>query len=421
MPAPETMEDLAPQQYSDMYQEPDAPLSDVRGSALRLVLYVGAGLLILFTTLAAVITIPRHLRFPFVLKGSTREKIYRFPDNVYIDARYVMPGEHVRRGGRLLAITSPRIASLIAAYNDALRRRELFAQSELAAYDARIDEARLEAKRLGVEIAQAEEERTYGKRKGESELRALAADAEHARKVYESQRQLHASGSTADLELKGAEARSIAASERLREAETRLMGEERALTSKARQLALDRDRASQTMAALDAEKRGRGATLDSDVESAAAAIELNYGPFRIDGGGLELLAPAEGVVSFVFDGERELPAGAILIKLKGSDSALYAAAQVPPELIGFIHAGAAAALEVTTFPHYHWGALRGSVTSVSLTPDEKGGYPLQVTIADAGKMGGKLGSGMTGEMSVAVEERTLFDILFEKIDEAWPD
>lgn len=414
-PEREGVSDLAPQQYMDMYQELDTPLSDVRGSALRMVVYGAIAFLLLFIILGSIITIPRHLQFPFVLKGSMQERIYRFPDNVYIDALYVRAGGSIRRGDPMIGVTSPRIASLVGDYNEGLRKRELFERSELPLYEARRESARLRQERLGSEIAETEEARTYRRRRGENELRSLAADADHARKVYESHRTLHASGSVSDLELKGAEARHIAAAERLRAAETGLEGEDRSLASRSRQLMLDRDMAAESVRELDAEIAGRRASLEEEIATARSAIELNYGSFRISGGGIDLLAPADGVVSFLFDGERELPSGAILLKLMAGDSSLYALAQVPPELIGYIEPGKEVALEVSTFPHYRWGVAHGAVASVSLTPDEKGAYPLRVAIDSAGALEKRLRIGMTGEMAIAVEERSLFDILFEKV------
>jgi multidrug efflux pump subunit AcrA (membrane-fusion protein) len=419
MPEPDTLNDLQPHQYLDIYRENDIPLSDVRRSGLRIVLYLAVGVVLLFIVCGGIITIPRHLVFPFVLKGEMRETIYRFPDNVYIDAIHAAPGEQVRRDDPLATITSPRIAGLIAGYTDALRKREHFLRAEIPLHEARKREAGLREEKARMEIAAAGRDLQHTRQRAESEVRALVAEAEHAASVHRSARELHEAGSVAELDAKGAAARDVAAREKLSEASSRRDKDIDAIRSRAEGLAIERSIAAESIARIDAEIAERRATLDDEVASAYDAIALNYGPFRIDNGGLTLTAPEDGAVAFVFDGERELPSGGMLLKLLPRASDLYALAVVPPELIGYVDEGQRAALKVATFPHYRWGVAQGSVASVTLAPNEKGEYALRASIADPGALRSRLHAGMTGEVMVTVEEQTLLALLFDRLRESY--
>ena len=52
---------------------------------------------------------------------------------------------------------------------------------------------------------------------------------------------------------------------------------------------------------------------------------------------------------------------------------------------------------------------------MSLTPDEKGDYPVRVEITNPGKLKGRLQIGMNGELSIPVEEKSFFGYIFEKV------
>ncbi len=103
---------------------------------------------------------------------------------------------------------------------------------------------------------------------------------------------------------------------------------------------------------------------------------------------------------------------------QGEGDTLYASASIPPEQIGFVKEGAPVILNVATFPHYEWGAVEGRIQTLSLTPDEKGDYPIRVEITNTGKLKGRLQVGMNGELSIPVEEKSFFGYVFEKVRKA---
>jgi hypothetical protein len=107
-----------------------------------------------------------------------------------------------------------------------------------------------------------------------------------------------------------------------------------------------------------------------------------------------------------------------VLESTGEGDTLYASASIPPEEIGLVKEGAPAILKVATFPHYEWGAVEGRIQTLSLTPDEKGDYPIRVEITNAGKLKGRLRVGMNGDLSIPIEEKSFFGYVFEKVRKA---
>lgn len=62
--------------------------------------------------------------------------------------------------------------------------------------------------------------------------------------------------------------------------------------------------------------------------------------------------------------------------------------------------------------------MEGRIQTLSLTPDEKGDYPIRVEITNDGKLRGRLRVGMNGELSIPVEEKSFFGYVFEKTRKA---
>ncbi|GAB2596078.1 hypothetical protein GCM10027190_50410 [Spirosoma areae] len=144
-------------------------------------------------------------------------------------------------------------------------------------------------------------------------------------------------------------------------------------------------------------------------------ISGSFGAFAItDNNHLLLKAPKSGTVSFVFDGEKEAQAGAILAKLVYKDAPLYAHIQVISSQIGNVKTGQSVVMKVDAFPVYEWGAVTGQIANVSLTPDEKGLFTVRVKITDYHHLKKLIRIGMKGTSSLIFEDETLFGYVFRK-------
>ncbi len=112
-------EELEPQQYQKHYWEDDVPLKDVRESTLRKFVYLGALLFLGFVLAGSLIKFLDEVQLPFLFKSDKSEDIYRFPYPVYLTDKYVASGEQIKKGAKLVRITSPEIVTLIYNYYEA--------------------------------------------------------------------------------------------------------------------------------------------------------------------------------------------------------------------------------------------------------------------------------------------------------------
>ncbi len=125
-------------------------------------------------------------------------------------------------------------------------------------------------------------------------------------------------------------------------------------------------------------------------------------------------AERNGTISFLFDGDKEVPAGTILLRMTNEKTPLYAYTQVTSSQIGKIKEGQPVVLKLDAYPVYEWGPVHGQVSNVSLTPDEKGFFNVQVQLTDQRNLKDRLRIGMRGNGEVIADEFTLFGHLFRK-------
>ena len=406
------VEALEPVQYEDLYREDDVPLQDVRQSALRLFVYLGAGLTALFVVLGATVEIPRQLSFDFVLKGDRQEHVYRFFEGVYLEAKRVEVGDPVEPGTPLVKVSSPQAVAMVAAYEDALARKRIFETTEMPLYQSRIEALGLEKAQLEAAAREHQRQKELGWNVYKAELDKLTYLAEEAARKHARTGGLAAKALVSQDDLERAKAAMILARTELaalRENRRKEVGERDAQIEAA---TLQQQIVAQQEGEKAQEAQGQLAKLQNEIDQAYQALRRSYGDFAIEGGGLVLKAPYAGRVSYVTDEDRDVASGETLLKVLRGASDLHAYATIPPQAIGLVKPGDPVVLKVATFPHYEWGTLRGEIRHLTLTPDEDGQYPCTVAITDAGRLAPHLQIGMNGELSVLVEEKSFFRYVF---------
>lgn len=158
-----------------------------------------------------------------------------------------------------------------------------------------------------------------------------------------------------------------------------------------------------------------GNQLKTAVRATHQKIKGIYGNFELTGNNhLVLKVNRNSVVSFVFDGEKEVTAGTTLLKLIYEEAPLYAHTQVTSSQIGKIQVGQSAVFKVDAFPVYEWGPAHGEVSNVSLTPDEKGLFNVQIRLTNANHLDKLLRIGLSGKADIITDERTIYGHLFRK-------
>ena len=109
------------------------------------------------------------------------------------------------------------------------------------------------------------------------------------------------------------------------------------------------------------------------------------------------------------------------------DSTIYVEAYVSPNDIGYISVGMPVKVQITSFNYNEWGTVMGSVIYVSsdYMSDEKGNTYFKVKCKLQQKflvmkktgMKGYLKKGMVANVRFMITKRSLFDILYQNIDE----
>ncbi len=408
-------------QYADIYYEDDVPLSDVRENALRAVVYVSGVALVMIVILGAVVDVPREVSLPFVLKGSEPEYVYRFFDPLYVEERYVEVGDTVAAGTPLLRISSPKIVELIAAYESAAERKRIFDEAERAVYESQVEALSLQEDKLERHIGDLSERMRYSENIYEQQRRQRQAVVDQARSDHERRRALHEKMllSASQLEI---------SQRALVEAESELEGLIQLHRSEAAAIENERTAAEIEKSILSKNREekarqaaNRDATLSSELVTTREALFRNYGDFTAERGSLLLRAPDAGRVSYLTFHERQVEPGSILVKILRDSSTIRAESLVPPRSIGLVNKGAPVSLKVDTYPHYEWGVLYGHISSLSLTPDENGRYPIEIAFDSSGRLASMLSIGMTGELSVLVEEKSVLSYLVHGLKKGYHD
>lgn len=408
-------DDLEPQQYERMYREDDVPLNDVRRSTLRKMVYVGAALFALILVAGFTIRFPDEVALPFVLRAESPERVYSFPYPVYIEESFARAGSGVQAGAPLVRITSPEIVSLISverAASAALDNYRSTKPRSLADTRAIVEmQAEQNAHVLaGIRERQSTLDRTWKSNSGR--LRFELAESERRLTQH---RALFETKHISALELKTYETEQIRAADALTTATETYRRDAAALRRESARYAIQNRSLDREADRYGIEARNDSTALLNALSQARDAIQTSFGDYSIDAGSLLLRASSAGTVSFVFDGERELPQSSILLKLRPQESGLYATAVSPGALIGKLRQGQVVYLRVASFPAYEWGAIKGHVERLSLTPDEKGCFSVRVAVDDERRLKQRLQGGMDGRMAIQLHERSFFEYFFRSM------
>ncbi len=406
---------LHERQYRDLYHEDDVPLSNLRPGALRILVYTCSATVLLLILCFIFLHIPREVRVPFSLRTDAREVQYRFAENTQVLKMFVKPGQIVREGDTLARISSASIVSLINQLRAAREARDLFERADVPMNKNEKESLTLERSKYQSQINDAKKERSLRQRKQSSELDNLQQEVNAATKHAAEMKKLQSQGFASEKELRDAQLKESNAKDAYNRAKQQSSMELNSVEERIRQLELDQSLVGVHSNRSDLELDKRRAQLTADVNSLESKIRELYGRVDLDSGSIVLRSSVNLNVSYSFSEEHELPAGTVLLKLSATATKLYAQCSVPPQLIGSMKEGMEAAMKVSSFPSYHWGMLKGRITHKSMSPDEKGSYPVEIEISESGQLGNLLQIGMSGDADVLVESRPLGSYVFEHL------
>ncbi|MBK6444400.1 MAG: hypothetical protein IPO39_14085 [Bacteroidetes bacterium] len=405
-------DELEPQQYERIYWDEDVPVKDVRKSALRKLVYVGGGLCLVFSILAIFIKFPDEVELPFVVKSDQSEDIYRFSYPVYILENFQQPGNKVVKGQQMMRITSPEIVTLVNGYIEAERNLQIFSSQKILSVQKQREIISTRIRKNDSRINETEHELAVLDSTWKSNAARLQYENDDAAQKHEQNKKLFEEGHISKYDLIESETKKLKAADALTSARQEYQKAKFNLSSMNVQSMLDNNSYGEELGKLAIDTKYDSISLVNQFELAKNRIRNTFGDFILSDNDLILIAKGSGTVSYIFDGDKQLKEGGILLKIMYSSSSLYAMVKSPPVLVGRVRAKNRAVLKVSSFPFYEWGTLKGHVDNLSLTPDENGVFSMKVAIDDFGHLKNLVQIGMNGNLTIILEEKTFYQYLF---------
>ena len=405
--------DLEITQFENLYHVDDAPIADVRQRILSRLGWFAVLLSVVGAGMGFIIEFPDMIAVPFVVKSEVAEEMYRFPSTIYVEKTFVKPGQTVAAGAPLLEVSAPDVAALVAdfsAANTAVGQYEKY-RTVSASKEQQIIE--LTMAQIREDIRLKERQIDVQRNKWASELVKLKFEQEDAQRIFNINQALYRTGDISKNDLNAYEATLLRAQSAYQSGTQNFGQEERTLRQQIETKRLEMLSLEKQLTKKETDFRGEGAQLRSSLDAMHKRIEGRFGKYEITANNhLILKAERAGTVSFVFDGEKEAAASAIVLKLIYKEAPLYAYTQVNSSRIGQVKVGQPVILKLDAFPVYEWGTVRGLVSQVSITPDEKGLFNVQVQLTDYQRLDKRIQIGMQGNCNIIFDERTLYEYTF---------
>ena len=412
-------DELEPQQYGKHYWEEDIPLADVRVKLMRQLLYGGVVVFAILMLLGAFVKFPDQVELPFVLKNEAPDESYNFPYPVYVSERYVVAGNEVKENQPLMKISSPEIVVLLNNYEEAKKslenfrlRKNMSVNNQRVIITTHIRET--QNKQAAVKAELASLENTWASNKERLEF-----EYSRAEKKLASDKELYKGKYVSENELKETEEKYIKAGDARKTAKLTYEKESTNLSAISSQYSLSILSLNQELDKLSSDTKFDSSALLNQLETTKNRISNTFGNFDIAEGNLVLKATKAGLVTYVFEGDKEVQSSAILLKINHKSSGLYSSVSCPPTMIGKVRKNQTAYLKLATFPAYEWGSVKGHVANFSMANDEKGDFTVRIDMDDYRKLNNMLQPGLTGNVTIVLHERTFFQYFFRALKKSY--
>lgn len=400
------LKDLEPQQYSDLYFESDVPLADVRKNAIRFLVYVSVLILGAMVFMSFVIHFPTEINVPITLKNEGKEEIIRFPYSIYITETFVEVNDTVTVGQPLVSIGSPEITDLINQMEKGKSNLDLQNTYVARNHEDKVNLLKSESDILEKEVSGIQIEIADLEQQRNTDCDALQNLYISNRQIYEDKQQAYQAGAIAKLEFKNAETEKkktfYALQSKWQEYKTLINAKSSEITVIHSEL----KRKEEQIKTLRSEYKNDYNSVDTELKHAKNQLIYNFGDYIVENGKLILLSKKPGKVSYLFEGEKELKSGQILLKVRDDLDIYYARGEVTPNAIGKFKETQKAALKINSFPHFEWGTLNGYIETLSKSPNENGNFIVRLKISDYGNLENMVQVGMDGLATILIEEKS---------------
>ncbi len=404
-------DELKQHQIADIYKADDIPFKDISTHIAKRLVNFGLLLFGILLILSFVIKIPREINLSFELKGGLSEHIYQYPETVYLRNFYVNTFDKVDTGSPLVSITSPRIVSYLEAYKTAKNQLDLFNNSKRQANEKAISLLNRQASGILSELDYVKEEKSKVISASEKETKNLELQLQNRQNQHNRNKQLHDNQVISDQELEESLILLHSAEQELISTKEDFALQEAEVNSRLQELRNEYDQTTAEIEQKEAEFEFEHQELKEALRLSKNMMELNYGPFKVTGNAITLISNIKGQVNLKTETENEIEAGEIILRIQTDSNAFYAYTAAASKDIGHIQKGTKAILKFSSFPHYYYGTMKASVSSISSSPTENGNYPINLFINDTGRLDQKVTKGMTGTASFIVEEMPVINYI----------
>ena len=407
-----TTEQLEPQQYGRMYWESDVPMKDLRVGMLQKVLFFLGVLFVALIAMAATIRFPDQLELPVVLKSERQNNVYTFPFTIYIAHRYVNTGDTVRVNQRLMTITSPEIVQLIHDLNTQQAKEKNFNRADKIGYQKQRDMVRSSIAQNEVQIRGLTAQLELLAQNWQVDKQKLTYELADAKEKLDRNKPLFDGKIIAQVEWRQYEINHLKAQTSLATAQIAYTNKQATLRTQIAELQLTKTSSNSNTDKIRADEQSTEFQLKSDSDNTRQMVENLFGNYEIDKGSIIVKSKMNGQIAYLFDGEQEVKASVMLLKISTQHSPTYGFIKCPPSVVGKIHRNQDCYLKVASFPFYEWGTLKGKTTEISAAPDEKGEFNVKVDFATNTPMQPLLQTGLTGQAVIIIDNKTLLSYFF---------
>ncbi len=410
---------LMPHQIENIYDEEDAPIMDFKKKIVRKASWVAGVIFLLFLIAGIWVKIPRHLNFDFKLNTLEKEFIAQYDQKLFILEKHGTPGQRVAKGDPVITATSDNIVNYLSKLHDATSKYKIYTTSEKEMMQKTLQIMKLELNNQKQNKKALQNDISHLKKISSSKIDQLRFQYTLEKKQFERQKGLLKQGVIADVEFEKAENQFKKIENELQVTRAQYKRELATLQNKQENTTSEINIIKQKIENYQQKYNLKKTQIEQEINSIKAQISYAFGNTSIDSNGLIINAPISGKISYVFEGEKEVPTGSILFIISNDIENMYAQSSIPPEFIGMVHDDNPVVLKIASFPHYEFGVLRGKIKNLSVTPNVKGNYPFDVEITDFGNLKPFLQKGMNGKLSVVVDRKSFFGYLSEKLNKGF--
>ncbi len=408
---------LKPQQIKELYNKEDEPLIDYRTSSLITLQRTAIFTVLIIVFVSFTIKIPLHLKKDFKIVNSTPELTYSYSHSVYILKKFKKTGDKVKKNDKLVTISSLEIAETILNLNVAKNKLNNFQSHTAKSLLNEIESIKVNINKLNLTTKQNKHKIAANREIYKKEFDSINLKLQNALEKLSASEKLQNEGYLSKFQIQNLKENIKTLKLQLKKAtKNKQIAEQNLITQNKiiNQSILNFEKEIQNKLNYMEELKN---SLKNNVNSIQNKIRSTYGNYEITNNLLTLLSPQDGILSYLAQNKKEIKEGEVLLRLIPKKTYLKGEIIISPMHIGQVKPNQQVNMKISSFPSFKWGTLKGKITTLSTTPDEKGNFHATILFDKDynKKLISLLYPGMTGTAAIKLDKKTFIQYLFEKL------